>query len=220
MYKLFLVLFLSTAAFAELIDGVAVTVEGSPITLYEIKEEMKLSKTNAKQAKNILIRKKLEELEIQERGIKVSSGEVYEDIKDTAGRNNMSISAFYEAVRNSSGLTSTQLKEKIKEKDYENKAKAIIKAQDIIKELMCSLNFEKGGEIANNLDSLYNYMLRRILQGDLNKDVRPIDEVIEMFTELLSAWEEVALKPENQVQTAEDNLYREKIAAGSGYISV
>jgi flagellar protein FliS len=122
----------------------------------------------------------------------------------------------YEGVIDSLKLA----KEKIKEKDYENKAKAIIKAQDIIKELMCSLNFEKGGEIANNLDSLYNYMLRRILQGDLNKDVRPIDEVIEMFTELLSAWEEVALKPENQVQTAEDNLYREKIAAGSGYISV
>jgi flagellar protein FliS len=110
-------------------------------------------------------------------------------------------------------------KEKIKEKDYGKKANAIIKAQDIIKELMCSLNFEKGGEIANNLDSLYNYMLRRILQGDLNKDVRPIDEVIGMFTELLSAWQEVASKPESQVQSAADSLYQEKRAMGSGCIS-
>jgi len=111
-------------------------------------------------------------------------------------------------------------KEKIKEKDYEKKAKAIIKAQDIINELMCSLNFEKGGEIAGNLESLYNYVLRRILQSDLNKDVKAIDEVIGIFTELLSAWQEVASKPESQVQAARENVYQEKRAVGSGYISV
>jgi len=115
MYKILILLF-SSVLFAELIDGIAITVKGSPITLYEIKQEMKLSKISAKQAKNVLIRKKLEELEIEERGIKVSSSEVYEDIKQTAARNNLGVSAFYEAVRNSSGLTSTQLKEKIKEK--------------------------------------------------------------------------------------------------------
>ena len=107
-------------------------------------------------------------------------------------------------------------KEKIKEKDYEKKAKSIIKAQDIIEELMCSLDFEKGGDIAMSLESLYNYMLRRILQGDLNKDVRPIDEVIGMFTELLSAWKEVASRPESQIQPVEENLYHEKRAMGSG----
>ncbi len=63
-------------------------------------------------------------------------------------------------------------KQKINEKDYEEKAKAIIKAQDIIDELLCSLDLEKGGAIAKNLSSLYNYMLRRILYGDVNKDIR------------------------------------------------
>ena len=111
-------------------------------------------------------------------------------------------------------------KEKIKENDHEKKAKAITKAQDIIEELMCSLDFEKGGEIAGNLESLYNYMLRRILQGDLNKDVRTIDEVIGIFSDLLSAWQAVAAKPESQVQSARENLYQEKRATGSGYISV
>lgn len=110
-------------------------------------------------------------------------------------------------------------KEKIKEKDYEKKAKAIIKAQDIINELMCSLNFEKGEEIAGNLESLYNYMLRRILQADFNNDIRAIDEVIEIFTELLSAWQEIASKPESQIQPAEVNLNREKKAVGSNCIS-
>ncbi|MCW8837445.1 MAG: peptidylprolyl isomerase [Thiovulaceae bacterium] len=116
MYKIFLVLFFSTVLFAKLVDGVAITVKGSAITLYEIKEEMKLSNLSASAAADALIRKKLEELEIQERNIKVTSSEVYEDIKQTASQNNMSISDFYEAVRNANGLTSTQLKEKIKQK--------------------------------------------------------------------------------------------------------
>ena len=45
-------------------------------------------------------------------------------------------------------------KQKIDEKDYEGKGKAIIKAQEIIEELLCSLDFKKGGEIANSLQSL------------------------------------------------------------------
>lgn len=101
---------------AELIDGVAVVVKGSAITLYDIKEEMQLSRSNVKIATDTLIRKALETQEVSERKITVSSGEVYDDIKETAARNKLSVSEFYEAVRNSSGLTSEELKKKIKEK--------------------------------------------------------------------------------------------------------
>jgi len=76
------------------------------------------------------------------------------------------------------------------EKDYEGKCTAIKKAQDIVDELMCSLDFEKGGSIAGNLESLYNYMTRRIIHADVNRDIVAIDEVIGMFNELKSAWEE------------------------------
>ena len=110
-------------------------------------------------------------------------------------------------------------KEKVKEKDYEKKAKAIIKAQEIIDELLCSIDLEKGSTIAGNLSSLYKYMLRRIIHGDVNRDMSAIDEVIGMLNELLSAWREVALKSESQVQPEQDRLYREKRAVGSGYIS-
>ena len=110
-------------------------------------------------------------------------------------------------------------KEKVKEKDYEKKTKAIIKAQEIIDELLCSLDLERGSTIASNLSGLYNYMLRRIVYGDVNRDMSAIDEVIGMLNELLSAWREVALKPESEVQPAQDSLYREKRAVGSGYIS-
>lgn len=110
-------------------------------------------------------------------------------------------------------------KEKMREKNYEKKAKAIIRAQDIINELLCSLDLEKGGEIANNLSGIYNYMDRRILHGDVNRDMDAIDEVIGMLNELLSAWREVALKPESRVQPEQDGLSPEKRVVGSGYIT-
>lgn len=116
MYKIFLTIMLVATLNAEIVDGVAVVVKGNAITLYDIKKEMQTSKIDAESATNVLIRKALEKQEIDDRKISVSSGEVYDDIKQTAARNNLSVSEFYEAVRNSSGLTSAELKEKIKEK--------------------------------------------------------------------------------------------------------
>ncbi len=116
MYKIFLVLGLAALLNAEVYDGVAIVVKDRAITLYEIKKEMKNSKVNAEKASDILIRKRLEEVETQERKITVNSSEVYDDIKKTAARNNYNISEFYEAVRESSGLSSTELKEKVKHK--------------------------------------------------------------------------------------------------------
>jgi len=116
MYKIFLILSLSALLNAEVYDGVAIVVKDRAITLYELKKEMETSKVDAKKASDILIRSKLEEVETQERKITVSSSEVYDDIKKTAARNNLNISEFYEAVRESSGLSSTELKEKVKHK--------------------------------------------------------------------------------------------------------
>ncbi|HUV49869.1 MAG TPA: flagellar export chaperone FliS [Anaerolineae bacterium] len=81
--------------------------------------------------------------------------------------------------------------------EYEAKAKTIQKAQNIISELIVALDFEKGGKIAGNLESLYNYMLRRIIEGDVKKDVKALDEVILMLSELESAWKEIFRIPEN-----------------------
>ena len=69
------------------------------------------------------------------------------------------------------------------------RAKAIQKAGDIIDELLCSLDFEKGGVIARNLESLYNYMTRRILQAGAERNTGILDEIIGMLGELRSAWE-------------------------------
>ena len=126
MYKILLTLILAAFLNAEVYDGVAIVVKDRAITLYELKKEMELSKIDAQKASDILIRKRLEEAETQERKITVSSSEVYDDIKKTAARNNLNISEFYEAVRESSGLSSTELKEKIKSKLLSQKLYAAI----------------------------------------------------------------------------------------------
>jgi parvulin-like peptidyl-prolyl isomerase len=116
MYKIFLVFLLSVSLYAELVNGVAMIVKGEAVTLYDLKKEMQTSQVSLEDAKEIWIRKKLEAVEIKERKIKVASSEVYEDIKNIASRNNMNVSELYEAVRSSSGLTSTEFKAKTKDK--------------------------------------------------------------------------------------------------------
>jgi len=49
--------------------------------------------------------------------------------------------------------------------EYEAKAKAIQNALDILNELRAALDFEKGGEIARNLESLYSFWIQHIIQG-------------------------------------------------------
>lgn len=116
MYKILLSLFFGTLLSADLVNGVSVVVKGEAITLRDVKEEMRMSNVDATTATDILIRKKLEVAEIDERKITVSSSEVYDDIKKIAAANKMSIDEFYEAVRNSNGLSSAEFKEKTKEK--------------------------------------------------------------------------------------------------------
>lgn len=74
----------------------------------------------------------------------------------------------------------------------------IIKAQDIVSELISSLNFE-AGEIAHNLYSLYLYINRRLLEANIQKNMAIIDEVTGLLQTLKEAWE-VILNQQKPVQ--------------------
>lgn len=116
MYKILLPLIFSTLLIADPLNGVSVMVKGEIITLQDVKNEMKSSNVNSSIAADILIRKKLESLEIEERKITVSSAEVYEDIKKVAAANKMSVEDLYATAINSNGISSTEFKEKTREK--------------------------------------------------------------------------------------------------------
>jgi flagellar protein FliS len=80
----------------------------------------------------------------------------------------------------------------IEAKEYEKKAHKLQLSLDIIHGLQTSLNFEKGGQIAKNLDSIYSYITRRLLQGDIKKDIPIYDECIRILSELKEAWDKIA----------------------------
>lgn len=76
--------------------------------------------------------------------------------------------------------------------DYETKGKALKKTIDIIHELNASLDMKKGGEIAGNLRTLYNYITKILSEADLKKEIKIFDKVILMLEELESSWKTVA----------------------------
>ena len=93
-------------------------------------------------------------------------------------------------------------------KDYEAKAEALDKVQAIMGVLAGALDFEKGGQIAQNLSALYTYMMRRITETDLRADVRGIDEVIHMLEELKEAWQAIFHgKSEQEVSPSSSHAY-------------
>jgi flagellar protein FliS len=88
--------------------------------------------------------------------------------------------------------------------------KAIQKTQEIITELMVSLDFEQGGEIAQNLFALYTWFNKELLEANIKQDIRRITVVRNMLGELRSAWNEIAVK--NSTETVNKQVTGVNIA--------
>ena len=72
------------------------------------------------------------------------------------------------------------------------KGSNISKAIDIITcGLNASLDIESGGELAERLSALYDYMAQRLLWANLKNEIAPLDEVLNLLNELRSAWAEI-----------------------------
>jgi flagellar protein FliS len=76
------------------------------------------------------------------------------------------------------------------------KGSAISKAINIVENgLRASLDKEAGGEIAEGLDSLYDYIARRLLSANLANDVTILDEVQALLMDLKGAWDAIGDAP-------------------------
>jgi flagellar protein FliS len=69
---------------------------------------------------------------------------------------------------------------------------AICKTQDIFTELMTSLDFENGGELAQNLFNLYMYFNNQLMEANVNKDVSYLKQLRPLIESLRDAWQEAA----------------------------
>ena len=78
--------------------------------------------------------------------------------------------------------------------DMIRKAKVLHSTVTIVAELRNSLNLDEGGELAQNLDDLYDYMIRQLMLANAGSDASLILEVSRLLDELRNAW--MAIGPE------------------------
>lgn len=76
----------------------------------------------------------------------------------------------------------------LERRDIQRKCEMVSWAMQIIDGLRGSLDMKAGGDIATNLDALYDYMLRRLLDGNLQNDMAAFDEVAKLLGELREGW--------------------------------
>jgi flagellar protein FliS len=84
-----------------------------------------------------------------------------------------------------------QAQEHIKRKDIAGRARCLNRSLAIISELQACLNFKEGGEIADSLDRLYNYVKQRIFKANVEQRAEPLAEVVTLLENLRSAWGEL-----------------------------
>jgi flagellar protein FliS len=73
----------------------------------------------------------------------------------------------------------------------QEKGKCIARASGIVLGLQGSLDFEKGGDVARNLNELYNYVTRQLIFANAYNDLSVLKELHGLMSELCNAWQEV-----------------------------
>lgn len=85
----------------------------------------------------------------------------------------------------------------VQQNDIAGKGYALSKAIDIITNgLKADLDIEKGGELAENLAALYDYMVQRLMIANLHNDAKVIDEVETLLNSISDAWRQIGPTPQ------------------------
>jgi flagellar protein FliS len=87
----------------------------------------------------------------------------------------------------------------MQQRDYETQNAKLQRAQKILAELISSLDFDKGGEIAENLFRLYTYMYNQLVEANINDSRDRLEHVVHLLSELREAWDTIATESETQV---------------------
>ncbi|MFV9510527.1 flagellar export chaperone FliS [Tepidibacillus sp. LV47] len=82
-----------------------------------------------------------------------------------------------------------QAKQAIQEKKIEEKNTNLIKAQNIIRELMVTLNMDY--EVAKHMMQMYEYILRRLIEANIKSDIEILNEIEGYVVEFRDTWREV-----------------------------
>lgn len=85
-------------------------------------------------------------------------------------------------------------------KDHEAIHNNLMGAQNIIQEFINSLDREVAPQLAENLTSLYEYFIRRLIQANMKRQMEPIDEVLKYLKSLKATWEQAIVLAKKEAQ--------------------
>ncbi len=121
---------------------------------------------------------------------KINPLNAYKETKiRTASQGQLIVMIYDEAIRQLDIATS-ELSRATPQLDVASNA--IIKAQDLVTELTVSLDFDRGGNIAKGLFSLYMFFRRQLMEGNMKKNPELLSAVRSMLAELREAWVQIA----------------------------
>jgi len=86
--------------------------------------------------------------------------------------------------------------------EVQEKGQQIGCAISILEGLKASLDHDKGGEIARNLEDLYMYMERRLIEANRDNDTSLLDEVSDLLKQIKEAWDAIAEQAASQEPAA------------------
>ncbi|MDR1839089.1 MAG: flagellar export chaperone FliS [Treponema sp.] len=113
----------------------------------------------------------------------------------TAGQGQLIVMLYDEAVKQLTKACELLEMNKTNKRDpgrIEQISKAVMKTEEIITELMVSLDFEQGGDIAKNLFSLYTWFNRELLEANISQNVHRMLTVRDMLAELRNTWNTIS----------------------------
>ncbi|MBU0912322.1 MAG: flagellar export chaperone FliS [Gammaproteobacteria bacterium] len=76
-------------------------------------------------------------------------------------------------------------------KDFAEKSRTVSKAMSIISALQHSLDMDAGGEVSQNLWSLYDFMVNHLMQASRENNTIKVDDVIEIMIKIKSGWDAI-----------------------------
>jgi flagellar protein FliS len=87
----------------------------------------------------------------------------------------------------------------ISQKNYAKKGAEISNAISIIGVLQASLDFKQGGEISNNLASIYVYCSEQLLAASVSNDIDKLNEIAQILIPIKSGWDNIPLDTQQEV---------------------
>ena len=104
----------------------------------------------------------------------------------TASREKILLMLYEGAIRFTKQARAAMIDKKIADK-----GKAISKATAIVSELMATLDFKVGGQLAQDLENLYIFMIDKLIEANVHNKVECLDDVERLLNTLYGDWKDV-----------------------------